>query len=186
MKILVRSLLFFAAVCSAGCAAHQNSVPHPVPQQPSTVIVGAGVLLERGHTVYIPQVAVSENNQRGAAAFGTEVAETFRLALAPYSSSVTVGREVLTRVPALDEARKMKARYLVIPSVYQADILTYEQAPEARMVLFYSVFEAATGQQLLMRRVRVTTGSSGVGAAPAVLRDSLASEMNAIFQSGIR
>ena len=169
-------LLLCLAVFVGGCAGLQRE--RPFAESDPTVILGEGVVLQKSRNIYVARTQVGEQYAKAAAAFGKGLEEICREALVPYASALTVGHLPETRIPALASARKAGARYLVIPSLYSAEILTYEQAPEARMAYFLSVFDAESGTHLSMRYKRV---SADIPEAENALRQSMVADFAALF-----
>lgn len=174
-----RALILTAALLLAlsGCVKQ----PAADPVDDAYAILGQGAHIPVDNHLYITKPPVSEANASGMAAFGISLEDAFREAFAPFSSAVTVAKTSETRVPALASARKQKAGYVIIPTLYKADIVSFERPPAAVLSFFYSVFDVGSGAHLLMRQVTVDTGGAPLSEAKNILIRQLQTEAARLF-----
>lgn len=170
------AVICMLVLLAGGCAA--KSQP---PQAATDVIMGQNAILEPGQPVHVVAAAPGQANVAAAAIFGPNVGQALVQAFTPHASHVTLDTEALTPEPALAAARKKKARYLAIPSLFSASVLSYQRTPEARMNFFYSVFDVATGAHLVMREMTVTTGGLDFAIGPSALQTALDTSVAGLF-----
>jgi hypothetical protein len=148
------------------------------PWARSEAVTGGGARLESGALVFVSRPLVSERSLAAAAAFKPELAGSFARALAPHASRVVLAGGVDVLEPSLASASLAGARYLFMPSLFQARLLGEGSAD---LEFYYSVFEVGSGRRLAMRFMRVNSAGLPPAAAGAFLVKALSEDVSSLF-----